>query len=109
MKKQVKVEHAPSWVVMPVFDRAVLAYHTMDDASLAQEILTLFVDQLNRLEAVDWAEFDVAFEMHPLRGAAAAVGALQIEAIAGDWRAQGAGLEAAARVAIKQFRIAAKA
>ena len=58
----------------------------MDDLGLATEVLALFETQLQRLERLDWAKLDLEFEMHTLRGAAAAVGASQIEVLARCWR-----------------------
>ncbi len=87
----------------PVFDRTVLMQHTMDDAALATEVLTLFEAQLQRLEHLDWEKLDLAFEMHTLRGAAAAVGASQLQQIAENWKDNG-GFETAVKAAIVNFR-----
>ena len=70
---------------LAVFDRSILMHHTMDDAALATEVLALFEAQLQRLERLDWAKLDLPFEMHTLRGAAAAVGAVQLEVLAHHW------------------------
>ncbi len=87
-----------------VFDRNILMHHAMGDASLATEVLALFEAQLSRLEGLDWTHLDLAFEMHTLRGAAAAVGAIQLQDIAERWRAGGSGFEATLTAAIKSFR-----
>ena len=86
-----------------VFDRTVLMHHAMDDAALATEVLALFEAQLQRLEHLDWDKLDLAFEMHTLRGAAAAVGASQLRHIAENWKDTGA-FEATVKTAIKNFR-----
>jgi hypothetical protein len=91
-----------------VFDRSVLAYHTMEDAALGAEILKLFLAQLATLERANWAAIDLAFEMHTLRGAAAAVGALQLQSLADGWRNRGEELEVAVKTAIRAFRKAAR-
>ena len=77
----------------PVFDRAVLAHHTMDDLALANEIMKLFLDQLTQLETADWPGLDLTFQMHTLRGAAAAVGATQLQYLADEWSDYGTHLE----------------
>ena len=87
----------------PVFDRTVLMQHTMDDAALATEVLALFESQLQRLEHLDWEKLDLAFEMHTLRGAAAAVGASQLQHLAENWKDTGA-FETAVKAAITNFR-----
>jgi hypothetical protein len=92
---------------VPAFDRKVLTYQTMDDAALAEEILLLFLGQLARLERINWAALELAFEMHTLRGAAAVVGAGQIEALADGWQALGSELEPKLKAAINDFRAAA--
>ncbi len=89
------------------FDRAVLMHHTMDDPGLAIEVLALFEAQLLRLERLDWAQCDLRFEMHTLKGAASAVGALQLEALAEQWEAYGPHLKLAFTLAVETFRAAA--
>ena len=92
----------------PVFDRAVLAHHTMDDLALADEIMKLFLDQLTQLETAEWSSLDLAFQMHTLRGAAAAVGANQLQSVAEAWADYGNNLEAAVKSATQDFRKAAQ-
>ena len=89
------------------FDRSILVHHTMEDAALAGEVLALFEAQLKRLEELDWAGLDLKFEMHTLRGAAAAVGALQLEALASQWQEAGLRLPKAFKKAAQTFRKAA--
>ena len=107
MAKQFKVEAfgqdgpRPTW---PVFDRAVLAHHTMDDLALADEIMKLFLDQLTQLETAEWSSLDLVFQMHTLRGAAAAVGANQLQNLAEGWSDYGTHLEGALKSAIAAFR-----
>jgi hypothetical protein len=86
-----------------VFDRACLARNTMNDAALQSEVLTLFIDQLAKIEFADWSKLDLNFEMHALRGAAAALGALQIEIICTRWQDYGPALEAVLKPAIAAF------
>ncbi len=90
-----------------VFDRARLAESTMDDPILQQEILTLFIDQLARIDAADWLKLDRNFEMHALRGSASAVGAEQIDHICGHWQNFGDQLEGQLKMAIAAFCIEA--
>ncbi|MBG1233023.1 Hpt domain-containing protein [Aestuariivirga litoralis] len=91
-----------------VFDRQVLMHQTSEDQALAQEVLGLFFKHLNRLESSDWQELQLPFEMHTLRGAAASVGAVQIEDLSGHWRTLGERLETQLRQAAKAFRAAAE-
>ena len=78
-------------------------HHTMDDAALATEVLALFEAQLQRLEHLDWEKLDLAFEMHTLRGAAAAVGASQLQHLAENWKDTGV-FETTLKAAITNFR-----
>jgi HPt (histidine-containing phosphotransfer) domain-containing protein len=70
-----------------VFDRAHLAHYTMNSAELEREIIGLFLQQLpstvNMIETAENAA-DWRLATHTLKGAAAAVGAWRIEAIALD-------------------------
>ncbi|MDE2384567.1 MAG: Hpt domain-containing protein [Alphaproteobacteria bacterium] len=112
MNKQLKVAELQLLTKtdhMAVFDRQILDHQTLNDAALGQEILQLFAGQLSRLEKADWTKLELPFEMHTLRGAAAVVGAQQIEALARQWKQLGSDLEHALRGAIKSFRRAAKA
>jgi len=111
MVKQFKVEAFEQDAVCPVgpvFDRAVLAHHTMDDLALANEIMKLFLEQLTQLETADWRGLDLTFQMHTLRGAAAAVGATQLRYIADEWSDYGTHLERTLKSAITVFRQAAQ-
>lgn len=85
-------EFAADAAGMPDFDLAHLDHFTMQDQSLAQEVLGLFLGQLPaslaRLAAVDSAA-DWQFAAHGLKGAAAAIGARKLSGLA-------AGLEEAA-------------
>ena len=92
----------------PVFDRAVLAHHTMDDLALADEIMKLFLEQLTQLETAEWSSLDLAFQMHTLRGAAAAVGANQLQSLAEAWADYGNDLEDTVKSATQDFRKAAQ-
>ncbi len=89
------------------FKRDVLMRQVMDDLSLAEEVLGLFVRQLENLESADWSSLELAHEMHKLKGAAATVGAVQIEVLAAKWRNQGEKLEAKLKAAARDFRAAA--
>ena len=89
---------------LTAFDRSVLMHHTMDDAALATEVLALFEAQLQRLEGLDWAKLDLPFEMHTLRGAAAAVGAMQLQHIADKGNPDSGDFETEVKAAIKVFR-----
>ena len=89
---------------LAVFDRSILMHHTMDDAALATEVLALFEAQLQRLERLDWATLDLPFEMHTLRGAAAAVGATQLQHIADKGNPDSGDFEIEVKTAIKMFR-----
>jgi HPt (histidine-containing phosphotransfer) domain-containing protein len=83
---------AASPLMTPDFDRAHLDHITMQDQSLAVEVLNLFMSQLPatlaQLAAVGTGA-DWRFAAHHLKGAAAAVGARKLSAMA-------AGLEEAA-------------
>lgn len=72
-----------------VFSRERLAYSTMDDTGLQREVLGLFMAQLqetrNQLKTIIISSHDRKFLSHNLRGAASAVGALQIEELARSW------------------------
>ncbi len=72
-----------------VFSRERLAYSTMNDAALQREVLGLFMAQLKetreQLKAKLISMQDRKFLSHNLRGAASAVGALQIEELAKSW------------------------
>ncbi|MEP6827022.1 MAG: hypothetical protein ABJA10_02995, partial [Aestuariivirga sp.] len=105
MGKQLKIAEQfsdISEIELTVFDRSILMHHTMDDAGLATEVLALFEAQLQRLENLDWAKLDLPFEMHTLRGAAAAVGAVQLEGLASHWHDFDPHL-------LRDFKLAAKA
>lgn len=92
-----------------VFDRECWLRQALGDNDLAREVLGLFLGHVTRLEEAAFSRLDLAFEMHTLRGAAAAIGAAEIEAIATRWRDLGPGLEAALRKAFQAFRAACRA
>lgn len=72
-----------------VFNREHLALSTMNDLELQREVVGLFLTQLREtrdsLKAKPMAAQDRKFMSHNLRGAASAVGALQIEELARIW------------------------
>lgn len=72
-----------------VFDRIRFAQSTMDDIDLQREVIGLFRAQVaetkDRIKLGSIAFEDRKFLSHNLRGAAAAVGALQIEELAKTW------------------------
>ncbi len=106
MNKQLKVaEHRKRAELSAdgIFDRACLERSTMNDVALQSEVLTLFIDQLAQIEFADWARLDLNFEMHALRGSAAAIGAVQIEAICANWEKFGSKLERQMKLAIAAF------
>lgn len=106
MNKQLKVAELRKLAKMSangVFDRACLERSTMNDVELQSEVLTLFIDQLAKIEFADWAKLDLNFEMHALRGSAAAIGAVQIEDICANWEKFGPKLEHKMKLAIAAF------
>jgi hypothetical protein len=72
-----------------VFDRIRFAHSTMDDIDLQREVIGLFRVQVaetkERIKLGSISAEDRKFLSHNLRGAAAAVGALQIEELAKTW------------------------
>lgn len=72
-----------------VFDRARFAQSTMDDIDLQREVIGLFRAQVaetkERIRLGSISAEDRKFLSHNLRGAAAAVGAIQIEELAKTW------------------------
>lgn len=69
----------------PVFDRAHLAHYTMNDETLECEVLGLFLTQLGAtLEMIGKAETPAEWRLwtHTLKGAAAAIGAWRLQAVA---------------------------
>lgn len=70
------------------FDAAYLTHSTFGDDTLKAEILSLYQKQLTHareqiataVTATDWR-----FVMHTLRGASAAVGAMQFAVLANEW------------------------
>jgi hypothetical protein len=74
---------------LTVFDRDSFESSTMYDAGLQVEILSLFYAQLNaakqKMSSGLLTQQENKFLGHTLRGAAAAVGALEIEHIAQCW------------------------
>jgi hypothetical protein len=86
-----KLREQPSAEVQThlVFDRDRFEANTMHDVSLQREILGLFLAQLDQMRA-RLVEGPVSIEDsrflgHTLRGAAAAVGAVEFEAIGLNW------------------------
>ena len=90
------------------FDRRVLMRQSMNDKALADEVLGLFLQQLNVLAGKDWGKLDLNFEMHSLKGSAASVGAVALEALSHDWRGVGPDLQNRILQAIVDFKTAAK-
>ena len=76
-------------LALKAYDRAVLLRQTMNDQTLADEVLELFLQQLAALKSRSWESLDLNFEMHTLKGSAAALGAMQLEALTSTllWRA----------------------
>ena len=73
--------------VSEVFDRAHLAYYTMNSAELEREIIMLFLQQLPMtIEMIEEAKTAAEWKLatHTLKGAAAGVGANRLQAIAVD-------------------------
>ncbi len=91
-----------------IFDRSVLLHHSMNEQGLADEILGLFLQQLEKLVAKDWAKLDLNFEMHTLKGSAATVGAVELESLARNWREVGPALQNRIKLAVANFEAAAK-
>ena len=73
----------------PAFDLERFVLSTMGDAGLQCEVIGLFVTQVDetckRLHSGSISAEERKFLSHNLRGAAAAVGALQIEELAKSW------------------------
>lgn len=91
----------------PVFDRSILLRQAMNDKALADEVLGLFLLQLAELAAKDWSRLDLNFEMHTLKGSAAVMGAMELEAIGRNWREFGIDLQGRVIHAISAFQAAA--
>jgi HPt (histidine-containing phosphotransfer) domain-containing protein len=72
-----------------VFDRVRFGQSTMDDIDLQREVIGLFRAQVaetkERIKFGSISSEDRKFLSHNLRGAAAAVGAVQIEELAKTW------------------------
>lgn len=71
----------------PVFDRAHLAHYTMNSADLEREIVALFLQQLPlTIDSIERAATEAEWKLatHTLKGAAAAIGAWRIRAMAID-------------------------
>ena len=84
-KKQV-LQAADSAPLACAFDQKQFENATLDDAALQREILDLFDEQLQvvlaKLAVGTLSPDDCKFLGHSLRGSAAAIGALEIEALA---------------------------
>ena len=100
--------HSEVEVPLKAFDRAILLHQAMGDQALADEVLGLFLQQLATLKAKEWRSLDLNFEMHTLKGSAAALGAKQLEAIARDWQSLGPQLQSQVLQGIARFEAAAK-
>ena len=78
-----------SQIELPTFDREVFAQHTMQDADLQRQVLAMFFAQLAgvraRIEQGPIPGGEGKIMAHTLRGAATAVGAERIAAIAKFW------------------------
>ncbi len=105
----VGVDHEPK----AVFDKEQFESTTMYDGALQAEILVLFDQQLasvaQKLANTVLSAHDNKFISHTLRGAAAAVGAIEIELIASSWEAHAAEQANLATVfagAVERFRAA---
>lgn len=102
-----------------VFDRARLAIYTFGSPDVEREVLQLFVGQvavtLDQVLAAEQAS-DWTFMAHTLKGAAASVGALQIETLTRAWELTGLPISADLRqaahgeltIALERFRSAAR-
>ena len=90
--KHVQVASDVVLSAMP-FDHSRLAHSTMHDTELQREVVGLFMIQLketrDRLEGAPLSSEDRKFLSHNLRGAASAIGALQIEELAKCWEKVG--------------------
>jgi HPt (histidine-containing phosphotransfer) domain-containing protein len=87
-----RVEGKSRGVDRLIFDRELFETTTMHDSALQLEILNLFIDQLRvvqtKLRVASLSLEDCKFLGHTLRGAAAAVGAGEIEQLAAAWEAR---------------------
>lgn len=93
-----------------VFDREFLAHYTMDSAELEREIIGLFLAQLPvTIEMIEQAGTPAEWKLasHTLKGAAAAIGAGRLRAIAVELELLPVG--AATDVRAVQFAALAKA
>ena len=102
--------NSQQWNAAPqsVFDRSILLHHSMNDPALAQEVLGLFLQQLEALASKEWANLDLNFEMHTLKGSAATIGAMELAELARNWREIGPELQKQVKVAIAAFEQAAR-
>ena len=86
-----------------VFDQVHFVRQTFGDPALQQEIVELFMAQVNdarRAFATPMTTTAWRFLTHTLKGAAASVGALRIAQLAGAWELAGSPQDAARRQAI---------
>jgi HPt (histidine-containing phosphotransfer) domain-containing protein len=76
-----------------VLDRGHFEANTMYDVALQREILDIFLTQVNemrlRLNSADVSPHDIKFLGHTLRGAAAAIGAVEFEVLGRKLEKQG--------------------
>ncbi len=104
--KQIHSNHSFGVDDALVFDRLRFETNTMFDAALQCEILGLFQSQIEQMEvrlsqgAV--TDEDNKFLGHTLRGAAASVGALELEDIGANWE----GLSLAGHDLVKILKLA---
>lgn len=99
----------PDLLGLPVLDGAYLARQTFSDAALQRDLLTLFAAQCDRLgpEIGRAPPAAAAFAAHALRGAANAIGAARVGALAARVEeALGAGCDATVPVAALAAAIA---
>lgn len=93
----------PLLVDADIFDIEHFERQTFGDANLQREIMQLFMAQVEdtlKALATPMTSTSWRFLTHTLKGAAAAVGAIRLADIAGQWELQGTPKDGAARKAI---------
>jgi HPt (histidine-containing phosphotransfer) domain-containing protein len=88
-----------------VFDVAFFEHCTMGDKLLMAELIGLFKSQIEKtcISLMDVnSEADWRFQAHTLKGAAAAVGAVEIETLASAWEIRKAPKRYSERVALQE-------
>lgn len=92
---------------MVVFDEAHFLRQTFGDRGLQLEIIALFIAQIEdsrKALAAPMTTTAWRFMTHTLKGAAAAVGAMRLAALAGQWEIVGSPQDAGARdTIVKSF------